>query len=249
MNLDMNQLQMQTVQGLSMNAIEIAEGYVSGKLKIAGTAKDPSILGSVKFNEVGMGVTQLGSKFKNINDEIRFTSRGMDFNDFKIKDESGNVIVIDGSVLTKTYRDFAFNLDVNAKNFKVVDSEKDNDKIMYGGLAIDADLQIRGDLDLPQVDGSLGVIDKTNFTFVLPQSTPSLEEREGIVEFIDQDQIALQKTIKADSLTDQSNIKGMDVNVNITVNKEAKISLIIDKANGDFVELQGDAQLTGGIDQ
>ena len=38
------------------------------------------------------------------------------------------------------------------------------------------------------------------------------------------------------------------MNVNITVNKEAKISLIIDKANGDFVELQGDAQLTGGID-
>ena len=248
MNLDMNQLQMQTVQGLSMNAIENAEGYLSGNLKIAGTAKDPSILGTVKFNDVGMGITQLGSKFKNINDEIRFTSRGLDFNDFKIKDESGNAIVIDGSVLTKTYRDFAFNLNVNAKNFKVVDSEKDNDKMMYGVLAIDADLQIRGDLDLPSVDGSLAVTDKTDFTFVLPQSSPSLQEREGIVEFIDQDQIALQKTIKADSLTDQSDIKGMDVNVNIEVNKEAKISLIIDKANGDFVKLQGEAQLTGGID-
>ena len=40
----------------------------------------------------------------------------------------------------------------------------------------------------------------------------------------------------------------MDVNVNIEVNKEAKISLLIDKANGDFVKLQGEAQLTGGMD-
>lgn len=248
MNLDMNRLQMKTVQGFSMNAIENAEGFLSGNLKIGGDTKAPNVLGGVKFNEVGLGITQLGSKFKNINDEIRFTNRGIDFNDFKIKDETGNAIVIDGSVLTQTYTDFAFNLDIDAEDFKVVDSEKNNDRMMYGILAIDAELRVRGDLDLPQVDGNLAVTEETDFTFVLPQSSPSLKDREGIVEFIDQDNIALQQTIKADSLTNQSDIKGMDVNVNIEVNKEAKISLIIDKANGDFVELQGEAQLTGGVD-
>ncbi|WP_347219791.1 translocation/assembly module TamB domain-containing protein, partial [Chryseobacterium sp.] len=30
--------------------------------------------------------------------------------------------------------------------------------------------------------------------------------------------------------------------------KEAKLSIVIDKANGDFVQLQGEAELTGGID-
>lgn len=248
MNLDMNQLQMKTVQGFSLNAIEDTEGYLSGNLKIGGNTSAPTVLGGVKFNDVGLGITQLGTKFKHIDDEIKFTNRGIDFNNFKIKDETGNAIVIDGAVLTKTYKDFAFNLDLDAENFKVVDSEKENDKIMYGILAIDAALKIRGDLDLPEVDGNLTVTDKTDFTFVLPQSSPSLQEREGIVEFIDQDQIALQETIKTDSLTNQSDIKGMDVNVNIEIDKEAKISLIIDKANGDFVKLQGEAQLTGGID-
>src|SRR5690606_15581043 len=38
------------------------------------------------------------------------------------------------------------------------------------------------------------------------------------------------------------------VNVNITASKEAKMSIIIDKANGDFIELEGEAELTGGID-
>ena len=248
MNLDMNRFQMKSVQGFSMNAIENAEGYLSGNLKITGNTDAPNILGGIKFNDVGLGITQLGSSFKNINDEIKFTNRGIDFDAFKIKDEAGNAIVIDGAVLTKTYKDFAFNLDVNADNFKVVDSEKDSDKLMYGVLAIDAKLQIRGDLDLPQVDGDLAVTDQTDFTIVLPQTSPALEDREGIVEFIDQDQIALQQTVKADSLTDQSDIKGLDVNVNIEIVKDAKISLIIDQANGDFVKLQGEAQLTGGID-
>lgn len=248
MNMAINQLQMKSVQGFSMNAITNTEGYLSGNLKITGTTDKPNIVGKVKFNEVGLQIAETGSDFRKLNDEIDFTSRGIEFNNFKINDKDGNSMDIDGQVLTQTYRDFAFNLDVNAKDFKVVNSQKSDDAIMYGILAIDAALHIRGDLDLPKVDGRLAVADNTDFTFVLPQSTPSMQDREGIVEFIDQDQVVLNKTIKTDSLNSQSRIKGMDVSVNIEINKDAKLSLLIDKANGDFVKLQGEADLTGGID-
>lgn len=248
LNMAINQLQMKSVQGFSMNAITNTEGYISGNLKITGTTAQPNILGKVKFNNAGLEIAKTGSDFRNLDDEIDFTSRGIEFNNFKIKDRDGNSMNIDGQVLTQTYRDFAFNLDLNAKDFKVVNSEKSNEAIMYGVLSIDATLQVRGNLDLPKVDGRLAVADNTDFTFVLPQSSPTLQEREGIVEFIDQDQVALNKTIKADSLDSQSRIKGMDVNVNIELSKEAKLSLLIDKANGDFVKLQGEAELTGGID-
>ena len=248
MNMAINQLQMKSVQGFSMNAITNTEGYISGNLKITGTTAKPNILGKVKFNDAGLEIAKTGSDFRKLNDEIDFTSRGIEFNDFKINDKDGNSLNIDGQVLTQTYRDFAFNLDLNAKDFKVVNSEKSNEALMYGVLAIDAGLRIRGNLDLPKVDGRLSVTDDTDFTFVLPQSSPTLQEREGIVEFIDQDQVALNKTIKADSLNSQTRIKGMDVSVNIELNKEAKLSLLIDKANGDFVKLQGEAELTGGVD-
>lgn len=248
LNMAINQLQMKSIQGFSMNAITNTEGYISGNLKITGTTAQPNILGKVKFNDAGLEIAKTGSDFRKLNDEIDFTSRGIEFNNFKINDRDGNSMNIDGQVLTQTYRDFAFNLDLNAKDFKVVNSEKSNEAIMYGVLSIDAALQVRGNLDLPKVDGRLSVADDTDFTFVLPQSSPTLQEREGIVEFIDQDQVALNKTIKADSLNSQSRIKGMDVNVNIELSKEAKLSLLIDKANGDFVKLQGEAELTGGID-
>jgi len=248
LNMAINQLQMKSVQGFSMNAITNTEGYLSGNLKITGSADKPNILGKVKFNDVGLEIAQTGSDFRKLNDEIDFTNRGIEFDNFKINDKDGNSLKINGQVLTQTYRDFAFNLDVNAKDFKVVNSEKSDDAMMYGILAIDAALHVRGNLDLPKVDGRLAVSDNTDFTFVLPQSSPSLQERDGIVEFIDQDQVVLNKTIKADSLKAQSRIKGMDVNVNIEVSKEAKMSIVIDKANGDFVKLQGEAQLTGGVD-
>ncbi|MCS3530507.1 translocation/assembly module TamB domain-containing protein [Chryseobacterium sp. JUb7] len=248
LNMAINKLQMKSVQGFSMNAITNTEGYISGNLKITGNTDKPNILGKVKFNDVGMEIAQTGSDFRKLNDEIDFTNRGIEFDNFKINDKDGNSLKINGQVLTQTYRDFAFNLDLNSKGFKVVNSEKSNDAMMYGVLAIDAALHIRGNLDLPKVDGRLAVADNTDFTFVLPQSSPTLQERDGIVEFIDQDQVVLNKTVKADSLKAQSRIKGMDVSVNIEVSKEAKMSIIIDKANGDFVKLQGEAELTGGVD-
>ena len=248
LDLNVNRLEMKAAQGFSFNAINKAEGFLSGNMKVQGTMEQPEIRGQLKFNDVGFGISEVGSSFKNINDQINFTSKGIELNKFRINDESGNTLTLNGEILTQTYRDFGFNLDVNARDFKVVDSEKNNDAIMYGILAVNANLQIRGNLDLPKVDGRVSVTDTTDFTFVLPQSSTSLQNREGIVEFIDQDQIALQETIVADQYDSKTSIKGFDVSVNIELTKEAKLSIIVDKANGDFVKLQGEADLTGGID-
>lgn len=248
LDVDINKIQMKTLQGFSMNAILDTEGYLSGHLKVKGTPENPNILGKIKMNDVGLEIAKVGSDFRKINDEIDFTNRGIEFNHFKIHDKDGNTLAVNGEILTQTYRDFAFNLSVSAKDFKIINSEKSSDAIVYGILSIDALLDVRGNLDLPKVDGRISVSKNTDFTFVLPQTNPSLQEREGIVEFVDQDQIALQKTVETESLNAESRIKGMDVNVNIAVDKEAKLAIVIDKANGDLVKLQGEAELTGGID-
>lgn len=248
LNMDINRLQMKSLQGFTMNAIANTEGYLSGALNITGSSSSPNILGKVKFNDAGLEIVKTGSDFRHINDAVDFTREGIVLNNFNVKDKDGNAMVIDGKVLTADYQNFAFNLTAKADNFKVVDSEKDNDKLTYGVLALDADLKITGNQDLPKINGRMEVNDTTDFTFVVPQTTPAVQDRQGIVEFIDQDMVALQGTVKNDSLKAATEVKGMDVNVNISLTKEAKISLLIDKAAGDFVELQGSAELTGGID-
>jgi hypothetical protein len=45
-----------------------------------------------------------------------------------------------------------------------------------------------------------------------------------------------------------SAITGMDVSVNIEVNREAEFSLIIDESTGDFLNVKGEALLNAGID-
>jgi len=58
LNMAINQLQMKTLQGFSMNAITNTEGYLSGNLKISGTTDKPNILGKVKLNDAGLEIAK-----------------------------------------------------------------------------------------------------------------------------------------------------------------------------------------------
>jgi hypothetical protein len=116
-------------------------------------------------------------------------------------------------------------------------------------MFINSDLSIGGTMNAPIVDGTLKVNDKTKFTVVLPQSDPAIEERQGIVEFVDMDNPELASILSSalDSLN-QSSIFGMNVSVNVEVDKAAEFNIIVDEANGDFLRLRGEAQLNAGID-
>lgn len=249
LNVDINKLNIESLQAFSMGEIKDGKGYLSGNFKIAGTATDPDINGNLNFNDVALRVKQLNAYFKGMNDEIRFTDTGIVLNNFQVNDEENNTLDVNGTVNTTNYRDFAFNLTVDADDFRAVNSTaKDND-FYYGTLYFDTHLNIKGTPESPIIDGNLKIDDNTKFTVVLPQQDPSIADREGIVEFVDEDNKEMIERLKIEQTVNSTELKGMDVLVNIEVVKEAELNLVIDKGNGDYLQLKGEAQLTGGIDK
>ncbi len=249
MNLAIERLNLKSIQGFTLGNLKESTGYIDGNLAIKGTTTAPQVLGNLKFNKTGFRVTPINSYFKIAEEDIVFDRRGITFNRFALQDSANNDLVISGNIFTQTYTDFAFNLDIDAENFRVINSTASDNELYYGQLFINSAIRIRGDLDKPVVDGNLDINKDTKLTIVLPQSDPSIADREGIVEFIDQDNPKIAEVFNAglDSL-ENTDITGLDVSMNITVDKEAELTMVIDKGNGDFVKLKGEAELTGGID-
>lgn len=248
LKLDIDKLNIESLQGFTFDNIKEGKGYLSGNLDIGGTIDMPRVMGQLKFNDVALRVTQLNSYFKDINETVFINADGLTFDKFTVYDQKDNRLIVNGKLLTNDFRDYRFDLTINAENFRAINSKaKDNDQY-YGDLYMDADLDVSGSLESPKVGGNVRINEDTKFTVVLPQSDPSIADREGIVEFVDEDNKMLQETAVLKNAMDQSELKGMDVSVNIEIVKEALLSLVIDKGNGDFLDLQGEAQLTGGID-
>jgi hypothetical protein len=251
-DLDLNivNLSMNSIEGFSFGSIRNSTGNITGGLKISGTTTAPSVRGDIHFNKVGFNVAMLNSYFRMPQESITFNNEGIRFNDFTLVDSTGQKAVVSGSIYTKTYTDFAFGMDINATNFRVTNSTQADNKLYYGKLYVDTRIKIRGNMTKPVVDANLTVNDKTDMTFVLPTNDPAVEDRKGVVDFIDQNAPKMDSILLArqlDSLK-KSDVTGLDVSANIVVNKNANFTIVIDERNGDVVHLKGEANLNGGID-
>jgi hypothetical protein len=176
-------------------------------------------------------------------------NKGIEFNTFTIRDTANNSIVIDGAVNTPDFINYSFDLKIKARNFQAINSTNRDNQLFYGKMVFSTDLTVNGTPSHPIVDGDLTIADKTNFTIVLPQNQQGVESREGIVRFVDRNAIAEDSLFMApyDSLK-TSPLLGYDVSLNINIVKEAVFNVILDAGNGDFLRVQGEGQLTAGID-
>ncbi|WP_428329128.1 translocation/assembly module TamB domain-containing protein [Mucilaginibacter sp.] len=250
MNLNIVTLNMKSIEGFSFGSIRNASGNISGQLKISGSTDAPVVRGDINFNKVGFNVSMLNSYFTMPKESITFNNDGILFNDFTLIDSLGNKAVVSGSIYTKTFTDFKFGVDINATNFRVINSTQQDNKLYYGKLYVDTRISVRGNMAKPVVDANLTVNDKTDLTIVLPEDDPSLEDRKGVVEVINpnatkEDSLFLAKQL--DSLR-KSDLTGLDVTATININKNANFTIVVDERNGDVVHLKGEAALNAGID-
>ena len=206
MNLDIQRLNLKSIQGFTLDNLKESTGFLNGNFRITGNTSQPLVIGELKFNDIGFKATALNATFKQINDKISFTRDAIIFDQFTIND------------------------------------------LYYGELFLDNHLKITGNLNNPIVEGNIKINKDTKFTIVLPQSDPSITDREGIVEFIDQDNPMILDDLALEELSSEMDIKGINASVNIEIDKDAELSMVIDKSNGDFLKLKGEAQLNGGID-
>ena len=248
--LDIRQLPLATAQALSGGSIKDASGFVNGKFSVKGTMKDPSIGGALNFNKATFVLTEFNTYLTVDGEKLAVTEKGLQFDDFIIKDSLGNQLRINGTAATTNFSNYDFDLSIRANNFQALNSTKKENKKLYGQLFFNTAVTVKGTEELPIVDGRLVVNEKTKMTIVLPQQEPGIIEREGVVAFVDKDAPVNDSLFVAavDSLN-RTGFTGMDVSMIIEINKEADLTLIIDEGNGDFLNVKGEALLTSSMDR
>ncbi|TMI79565.1 MAG: hypothetical protein E6H10_15180, partial [Bacteroidetes bacterium] len=250
LNLDLNvrAVQLHTMEGALASAIKNASGAINGNVAIRGSLNNPSVQGTLNFDKASFALTALGSQFYLDNQKLSVTGDGFVFNNFTIKDSANNSLSLNGAIITNNFINYEFNLKVAAQNFQLLNSTKKDNPLYYGRMNVNADLAITGTEVKPAVDGKVTVNDGTALTVVVPQPEPGVQSREGIVEFVDMSNPASDTLLKRYDSLNKASVVGMDIALNIEVKKEAVFNIIVDEANGDFLNVQGEALLSSGID-
>lgn len=241
LKLDLLKAEMKKIAALSQDQILEASGYLQGQIIASGKTSDPRYEGSFQFNQTSFIPAQLSTKYLLSDEKITLDNEGIYFDQFTVRDANENKFTVDGEILTSDLINPKFDLKLVAKNFIVVNSTNTENELFYGRGTIDADVSIKGDLNLPIVEASLNIKEDTDLTLIIPESQLDLVERDGVVIFVN-------KENPDDFLTGQreeniSAFSGYDIQAQLTAEPKARFKVVIDPKTGDNLLLSGSANL------
>jgi translocation and assembly module TamB len=244
LDLELNEIKMSALAGFSGGEITDPTGNITGSVKVSGTTVEPQYNGDINFNDAGFRVAMLNAKFLMQNENLTVNNEGLNLSNFIIRDENGNQFTVNGKVLTETLTNPGFDLQFDAKNFRALNSTSDDNDLFYGTAVFDVDAKLTGNLNLPQLELRLNVGSETDITYILTDSELEMEERDGVVLFVnreDPDDIITQTREETFMLT------GFAINSVISINENAVFNVIIDERTGDNLRIGGEGNLNFNI--
>ncbi|MEM6515034.1 MAG: translocation/assembly module TamB domain-containing protein [Bacteroidota bacterium] len=240
LDLDITEFRMKALNTLSLGEIKNSEGSFNGAFKVTGSVKDPQYNGQLNFNNATFNVSKLNAPFTLKNETLNVDNSGLTMNNFTVLDSKNNALVLSGKIGTKSFVNPTFDLSVEATDFHILDSTKEDNELFYGVASFDADARLTGDLQIPKLDADLTLSSDTDFTYVLPSSVANIEERDGVVVFVNRENPDAILT-KTEQVT--ATVTGFDISTLIKVGNKAKATIIIDENTGDNFQVEGKGEL------
>ncbi|HOZ50508.1 MAG TPA: translocation/assembly module TamB domain-containing protein [Chitinophagaceae bacterium] len=248
-DIDINKFNIATLMGFTNNQITNAKGSINGKINITGKFAQPIWNGDINFNDPSFRLEKFGTAYKINNQSIKLNYPTIELNQFTITDSLSNTLVLDGTVKSKSISDYVLNVDIDSKDFVIVNTPRSTNEYIYGYAGINANLKVGGAISSPSIQGSVGLNDETDATLILPQQSENRDKALSVVRFIDRDTFALPETILFSPIDSSIKLKSaINYNVNVELSKKASLTIIIDPSTGDELKMNGEAKMNIGLD-
>ncbi|MEX1238583.1 MAG: translocation/assembly module TamB domain-containing protein [Cyclobacteriaceae bacterium] len=251
LTLKLNRFNLPSIQPLVASQVQNLSGALSGQIQVKGTPERPHVDGSVRVQQAQFRSTFLNSTYFIDQETISFNGEGIGFDGFEIADNDQNKARVHGNILTSTYRDFKFNVDLTTDDFRLLNTTSEDNELFYGKANIEAIARIRGTMTTPIINLQIGLAEGSDLTYVVPQSEASILQSEGIVKFVDKtfegDPFMAEISMEA-SDTVKSTFRGIDLTARIELSDRENFTIIIDPITQDQLTVSGNSTLTLKID-
>lgn len=249
--LKLNRFNLPSIQPLVADQVQDLSGVLSGQILVKGTPQRPDVDGSVQVQKALFLPTFLNTTYSIEQETISFIDEGIAFDGFEITDDNENRARLHGTILTSTYRDFRFDLDLTTDNFRLLNTTSEDNQLFYGNVSIEAIARIRGTMTTPIINVQTGLTEGSDLTYVIPQSESSILQSEGIVKFVDktfEGDPFMEKVSREASDTVKSTFRGIDLTARIELSDQENFTIIIDPLTKDQLTVRGNSALTLKID-
>jgi autotransporter translocation and assembly factor TamB len=245
--LDVNRLMLESAEPFSLGYLQDTEGYLTGRVDIGGTIEDPTLDGSLRFEEASLIISLLGERFRVGDTPVQFNRQRISFgNGLRIYDSQDNDAVLTGNIVLESLERIELDMLVVAEDFTAINSTRADNPDYFGVMSVDARVEIGGTATLPVITVDATTNEGSDITYIYTLPSEGMVSSEDVVVFDQRYQWV--DALRRDTLVDQDSISalrtGLELTLNLDVKPNLSVTVVVDPATGQTFTGRAEGNLT-----
>ncbi|MBK5209021.1 MAG: translocation/assembly module TamB [Flavobacteriaceae bacterium] len=221
-------------------------GFAYGNVHLTGLLKNPVMEGELYLDQAGLYFPYLNVDYDfEGTSVISLKNQTFNFDEVQIKDKAFNTRgKLTGSISHVNFEKWRLNLNVNTKNLLVLNTIEKENSVYYGTGFLEGYATINGPTDKLVIN----VVGRTKrgTHLTIPISDVKTVESSQLIRFVNKSNPEENEETRRAFISEK--LKGLTLNFNIDVTKDAVVEMVLDKATGSFLRGSGTGNIQISLD-
>ncbi|MDP3313974.1 translocation/assembly module TamB domain-containing protein [Lutibacter sp.] len=244
--VDFEEFKLDAFSPLGEDVFNNIRGSVYGSAHLTGLLSNPDMDGSLFLDEAGMYFPYLNVDYNFEGTSIvELKKQSFIFEDVTLKDEFYKTKgKLSGTLSHTNFSKWFLDLKVGTKRLLVLNTEEEENSLYYGTAFMEGYAFIKGPTDKLVLD-FVGKTKKGTH-FIIPISDVKTVESSQLIRFVNKNETRKNEDIRREFISQK--LKGISLNFNIEVTKDAIVEMVLDKATGSYLKGSGTGNLQIEVD-
>ena len=231
--------QLEAFSPLGQDVISSLRGSVSGDFNLRGFLRNPDMEGTLTFKNAGLKFPYLNVDYDFDGESIiSLSDQSFIFENINLLDTKYNSRgVLSGNIVHQNFEQWFLDLQINTNNLLVLNTSNTEEALYYGTAFMDGNAYISGLTDQLTID--VNAKTEANTKFVVPLKDVETVDSYSLIHFKSDD----LKVEERQKQIAQEAIKGLNLNIDLEVTKDALAQVVIDEENGSQLTGRGSGNL------
>ncbi|MBG7629255.1 MAG: translocation/assembly module TamB domain-containing protein, partial [Bacteroidetes bacterium] len=244
--LDFEEFKLDAFSPLGEDVFDKIRGFAYGSVHFSGLLSNPTMEGELFLDEAGLYFPYLNVDYDFVGTSVvTLKDQMFNFEDVTLRDKKHkSIATLKGTLSHSEFKKWLLNLRINTKNLLVLDTKEEENSIYFGTAFFEGEASIIGPTDKLLID--ITGKTKKDTHFVLPISYVKTAETSQLIRFVNLEERVENEILRRAFISEK--LKGLSINFNLEVTKEALFEMVIDKISGSNLKGTGTGNLVIELD-
>ncbi len=244
--IDFEEFKLDAFSPLGEDVFTNIRGFVYGNAHISGLLSNPTMNGELFLDQAGLYFPYLNVDYDfDGTSVIGLKDQTFSFEDVTLKDKSLNTKGnLTGTLKHTNFNDWTLDLLLKTSNLLVLNTVEKENSVYFGTGLLEGVATIKGRTNklIINVNGKT----KRKTHLVIPISDVKTVESTQLIRFVNKIKLEEDEEIRRAFISEK--LKGLSLNFNIEVTKDAVIEMVLDKTTGSYLKGSGRGNLILELD-